>query len=70
MNSSNILDALGNDDKENSDKNKILNDSNRANPLRLQFDTTLQNDSLINNSIETQTYNIINSTTKENTGND
>ncbi|KAF7286165.1 hypothetical protein GWI33_007127 [Rhynchophorus ferrugineus] len=67
LSSSNILDMLAGDDKENSDKNKTLNDSNKGNPLRLQFDTTIQNDSLINNSIETQTYNIINSTTKENT---
>lgn len=66
LSSSNILDVLSGENKENTDKNKTIPEETRENnPLRLHFETTLHNDSVANNSIETQTYNIISSTTKD-----
>ncbi|ERL95449.1 hypothetical protein D910_12711 [Dendroctonus ponderosae] len=61
--SSNILDILLNEDKENqkSDSGNI----GTVNPVRLTFDSTAHNESIANNSVETQTFNILHSTSRD-----
>ncbi|KAL1502583.1 hypothetical protein ABEB36_007706 [Hypothenemus hampei] len=64
LNSSNILDILLSEDNENH-----YSDSKstpvKSNPVRLTFDTTINNDSLLNNSVETQNVKLVDSTSKE-----
>lgn len=64
LNSTNILDVLTSEDKENRNLDGS-GGGGKANPLRLNFDVSANNDSLINNTVETQTFNVVNSTSKD-----
>lgn len=63
VSASNILDVLLNEDKENrkSDSGNL----GVVNPVRLAFESTAHNESIANNSVETQTLSILHSTSRD-----